>query len=95
MGLALRTPCGGKGHCGKCGVHVTGRLSAPAPVEEGFIARHPQMRLACQAAALGDVEVRHEARSGAPHRSLPGVNPHLEYGLAVDIGTTTMQTSLV
>jgi len=95
MGLALRTPCGGKGHCGKCGVYVTGRLSAPAPVEERFIARHPKMRLACQAAALGDVEVRHEARSGAPHRSLPGVDPYMEYGLAVDIGTTTMQTSLV
>lgn len=95
MGVALRTPCGGKGHCGKCGVHVAGKLSAPTPVEERFMLRHPQMRLACQAAALGDVEVRHEARSGALHRLLPGIDPHLEYGLAVDIGTTTIQTSLV
>lgn len=95
MGVALHTPCGGKGHCGKCGVHAGGMLSAPTPVEERYIARQPRMRLACQAAALGDVEVRLEARSGARQGSLPHIDSRSEYGLAIDIGTTTIQISLV
>lgn len=53
----FRLPCGGYGYCGKCLVRIRGASSPPSLMEEklGITARG--LRLACQVAVIGDVEV--------------------------------------
>jgi len=36
MGIMLKTPCGGRGTCGKCSVKVHGSLSEPTDQEKNF-----------------------------------------------------------
>lgn len=93
-GFAAPTPCGGNGRCGKCRVRAAGELS-PAPDETGSC-------LACQTKLVGEAVVwldspqRMEAIEGMgalpefERDPLPG-----EYGLAVDIGTTTLAAQMV
>lgn len=60
-GLALETPCAGKGTCGKCKVRVLrGLVSPPTPEEERFLPADDLakgIRLACRTWVDGDVEV--------------------------------------
>jgi uncharacterized 2Fe-2S/4Fe-4S cluster protein (DUF4445 family) len=95
MGLAVRTPCGGKGTCGKCMVKVTGDLSGQSHIETKVLNEKPGMRLACQARIQGDVEVFMGETSASVQQPCPGLRTDSRYGLACDIGTTTVRVSLV
>jgi uncharacterized 2Fe-2S/4Fe-4S cluster protein (DUF4445 family) len=60
-GVALESPCGGNGKCGKCRVRlVEGQASAFVEGESSFIGeeeREEGWRLACRAKAEGDLQV--------------------------------------
>jgi ferredoxin len=62
-GLPMASACGADGICARCGVRVLAgadRLSPETQAEERQKRRNridPALRLACRAAALGDVEV--------------------------------------
>ncbi len=97
-------PCGGHGKCGKCKVIARGNISPPSEAERNLLSADELasgVRLACLTYALGDCEV--EALSG--HRrsqivtdgTLPafGLKPAFSsYGVALDIGTTTLAARL-
>ncbi|NPV53805.1 MAG: DUF4445 domain-containing protein [Firmicutes bacterium] len=60
-GMRIRASCGGKGTCGKCRVYASGELSPVTSREEAFLSPGELaagLRLACQARALGDVDIR-------------------------------------
>ncbi len=96
-GFPFRFPCGGKGICGKCRVRATGALSPELPGEittDG--------RLACQTTLLGDAAVILPVPAAMESIAAAGVFPAFapkpmrgRYGLAVDIGTTTLAAALV
>lgn len=107
QGTALAMPCGGKGMCGKCRVRVVrGRL--PVTPEDKRIFSEAQLaqgwRLACKAvtreAAEIVVPVQEQqgfsalAAEAADEGALSLPADH-DYGLAVDIGTTTLAAALV
>jgi len=107
-GASIESPCHGAGVCGKCKVHVEsafrrnlklfGSHSLPdAEAKAGYV-------LSCQAEVLGDVV------ASIPERNEKGLSilksgqsielpfePSCKegYGLAVDIGTTTLVASLI
>lgn len=98
-------PCGGSGRCGNCRVRVLRGKVTPVTEEEKL--RLPRelragVRLACQTVPLEEVDVepledlRTEAAPARGERSWtpppPGGNG---YGLAVDLGTTTVAAALV
>jgi len=62
-GLPMASACGADGLCARCGVRVlagAGSLSAETESERRQKRRNridPELRLACRAAATGDVEV--------------------------------------
>ena len=63
----LSAPCGGKGRRGKCRVKARGALSQPTEAEKAALSEQEiqeGVRLACQARALGEVEVEFERDSG-------------------------------
>jgi uncharacterized 2Fe-2S/4Fe-4S cluster protein (DUF4445 family) len=80
MGIALKTPCGGKGTCGKCKVMVEG---IPAKV------------LACQTRITHDLTVHAEQTEIDQGIRIPAIEPDSRISVAVDIGTTTVRISLV
>jgi uncharacterized 2Fe-2S/4Fe-4S cluster protein (DUF4445 family) len=96
-GVAVATPCGGKGICGKCGAVASGALSPPTAREQAL-----GTRLLCQTRLLGDACVTLPARQALTNIAGAGVRPPFalapmagRYGLAVDIGTTTLAATLV
>jgi uncharacterized 2Fe-2S/4Fe-4S cluster protein (DUF4445 family) len=94
MGIMLKTPCGGEGRCGKCIVETSGKLSEVTEQEK----RHSitgGTRLACQARIEGDVTVFVDERSIVKKEIYPAIDLESRYGIAVDIGTTTVQMKLV
>ena len=99
----LETVCGGAGRCGKCRVMANGELSAPDAEERTALGAALQqgVRLACRTFLMGDVEVR--LCSGAELECIrtEGAMPDFawdplfkRYGVAVDIGTTTLAAQL-
>ena len=95
MGIAVRAPCGGKGTCGRCMVKATGDLSGQNPIEAKALPGMPGMRLACQAVIQGDVEVFMEEKAEREQQPCPGLPKESRYGLACDLGTTTVRVSLI
>jgi len=95
-GMALPQPCGGRGHCGKCGVDITGHISPPNQQEE-----RAGRRLSCQITLQGDCHVvlpeqRMAAQiqtEGTGHTKLLSPMPG-KVGAAVDLGTTTLALRL-
>lgn len=97
-------PCGGKGVCGKCRLHVAGgALSPPSEAEKRHLTAleiADGVRLSCCATVEGDCRVtvadtavmsvcvdgHARAQAAAPAFSA--------YGVAVDIGTTTLAARL-
>ncbi len=96
-GFPFASPCGGKGICGKCAVQAGGELSPETPRE-----RELGSRLACQTRLLGDAAVTLPEPLTLENIAATGVRPAFalspmpgRYGLAVDIGTTTLAASLL
>ncbi len=106
----LSMPCGGKGTCGKCRVRVTGSVTPPTQTEArllGEIALGEGVRLACMTYATGDCTVttaEGEISQICTQTHLDGDAKQLSdtvavpvfdtYGVAVDIGTTTLAACL-
>ncbi len=96
-GVSLSLPCGGNHTCGKCRVWAEGLLSPPEPRELAMLNGASGQRLACFAHVLSDCTVRtsppgrervadnYRADTLPPAPAYPG-----DYGVAVDIGTTTV-----
>ena len=94
--VPLSHPCGGRGVCGKCRVRIEGGLSPMNAAEKK--AGH---RLSCQTVLTGDCEYWPETeRESAQIESTSGeyagpLHPERTgYGIAVDIGTTTVVVQL-
>lgn len=99
----LEMPCAGYGRCGKCRIVAHGALSALSSAERGHLS--PQeiargVRLACCTRAEGDCTVTLDSSAGSQIR-LDGEMPDFtydplfsRYGIAVDIGTTTLAACL-
>ena len=97
-------PCGGHGKCGKCKVIATGDLSPLTEAERDILSadelgRH--VRLACMTRVLGDCTVITEAAEETEQIVTDGALPEMEiqpifsrYGVAMDIGTTTLAARL-
>jgi uncharacterized 2Fe-2S/4Fe-4S cluster protein (DUF4445 family) len=93
-------PCGGRGRCKRCRIQVVdGDLSA-TPEEEAILdaeERERGWRLACRSTAEGPVALRIE-QFQAPiltDHSVFDFEPRPGYGVAVDLGTTTVVAQLV
>lgn len=96
-------PCGGRGSCGKCRVTVTGAVSTPSAEELTHLTDTELaagLRLACCTRIEGDCKLT-TARSGeaqictSGHLSQHSDSPLFSaYGVAVDIGTTTLAARL-
>lgn len=99
----LSHPCGGKGICGKCRVRATGALSPLSPAEERHLTADEiadGMRLSCCAVVEGDCRVVTQDASvlsvaveGA-NAVTSSVPTFASYGVAVDVGTTTLAARL-
>jgi uncharacterized 2Fe-2S/4Fe-4S cluster protein (DUF4445 family) len=87
-GFPVTAPCGGRGTCGKCKVQVrTGEgwetvLACQTQAREGITVRLPDPRALVVESAQGELDV-------SPDPGLTG------YGIACDIGTTTVVCHLV
>ena len=97
-------PCGGHGRCGKCKVKAHGALSQPTDAELKLLSPKELeggVRLACLTYALGDCEIDTLGSLGHERIVTSGVLPELEikptfenYGIAIDVGTTTLAARL-
>lgn len=97
-------PCGAKGTCLRCVVRVTGMLSPPTAVEKARFSKEELAqgwRLACQAAILGDIQVfleppamLEQILTSGTAIGQDGTPLYQEWGLAVDLGTTTLCAQL-
>ena len=100
-------PCGGHGKCGKCRVTVTGEVSDPTEDEKRALSPDELgggIRLACRVTVWGDciVTTAEQGRGqivthGAFPASMSGkeLDPAWSgYGVAIDIGTTTLAARL-
>ena len=97
-------PCGGHGKCGKCKVIARGELSEITDAEKQLLTQDELakgVRLACLTYALGDCSIETatatEQTQIVSNGDLPefDLNPtFLQYGAAIDIGTTTLAARL-
>ena len=100
-------PCGGHGKCGKCRVTVTGEVSDPTEDEKRALSPDELaegIRLACRVTVLGDciVTTAEQGRGQiVTHGAFPAsmsdkeLDPSWDgYGVAIDIGTTTLAARL-
>ncbi len=96
-GAALYAPCGGEGRCGGCRVKAAGALSEPDELERERLGDliSGGVRLACRARAVGDAEVLVGEGDKSVYASEMLAEPTREFGVALDIGTTTVEASLV
>ena len=102
--ISQETPCGGHGNCGKCKVKASGRLSEPSELERNRLGDgdlNCGIRLACQTRVLGDAEIELDREGDGERIELGGDLPrHVHapifkcYGLAIDLGTTTIAARL-
>lgn len=102
-GIISPAPCGGRGVCGKCRVRVQGTVSNPDEREKALLEDELKdgVRLACRTRILGDTSVSIiDSENKATIQSdgiMPSfnLNPMFDrFGLAVDIGTTTVVARL-
>lgn len=102
--IAGEKPCGGHGKCGKCKVFASGKLSPPSDAEREFLSGEELaagIRLSCCTLAEGDAEVKSIATVSKAQIVTGGkqiefaLNPIFkQYGVAIDIGTTTLAARL-
>ncbi|TJX15587.1 DUF4445 domain-containing protein [Tissierella creatinini] len=101
----IHFPCGGNHTCGKCKVVVEGELSEISPSENALLSEEDRkngIRLACFVRAMGDVKI-HLSKALSSQILTHGTvtlttNEPLmasgHFGVAVDIGTTTVVCKL-
>ncbi|MGI6031645.1 MAG: ASKHA domain-containing protein [Eubacteriales bacterium] len=98
-GISFDMPCGGKGRCGKCKVQAVGELSPLTEKERETLTPEELaagVRLACVTDAMGDCTVilpeKKKMDGIVSTGCLPAFQPDPGegYGMAVDIGTTTV-----
>lgn len=90
-GIVIHTPCGEKGICKKCALKATGELSQPDNFEISL--GDSSLRLACRATLHGTTTVF--ADSIREYIHYPVLDPTHIYGVAVDVGTTTLHIAFV
>ena len=103
--VPIAFPCGGKGSCGKCRIRVLqGTLAVTQEDKQIFTEEEIQQgwRLACRAVPDDDVYIavpvqdeREFSALGQQAETKQPLQDTHAYGLAVDIGTTTIAASLV
>ncbi len=96
-GITVVSPCGGKGTCGKCRVLLSGDVSKPdeREIKAGY-------RLACRAVLYGDCTAILSAneenfaniQTDTAEFDFGDSDRNWNYGIAVDIGTTTVVLKL-
>ena len=79
MGVVVKTPCGGKGTCGKCGMRIDGE---------------PGEALACRTAVTRDITVHAGRANTVPVLDVPEFGLARRLAAAVDIGTTSVRVAL-
>lgn len=99
----LAMPCGKHGKCGKCRVVAQGSLSPVSDTEKSLLSEadiQAGVRLACCTYVLGDCVITPE-KKGEEQICTQGVMPEFsvapmfsKYGVAIDIGTTTLAARL-
>lgn len=95
--------CGGKGICGKCKVSAEGNLSSIRSSEKNLLIEDEikrGIRLACKTKILGECKIKYKNNNNqskiksSSNKITEINNPIFEkYGVAIDIGTTTMAFS--
>jgi uncharacterized 2Fe-2S/4Fe-4S cluster protein (DUF4445 family) len=105
-GLFLSMPCGGEGRCGKCLVMTKGGFPPVGAVERRLLERAPaspagyETRIACLCGASGGDVLIPGGRRKISVADIAGDMPQYDggedkaYGIAADIGTTTISTLL-
>jgi uncharacterized 2Fe-2S/4Fe-4S cluster protein (DUF4445 family) len=93
-------PCGGRGRCRRCRVRVLEGSLPVTPAEETLLGRaelEDGWRLACHAVASGDLvlEVAQWDAAILADDSLFEFTPGEGFGIAVDLGTTTLVAQLL
>lgn len=105
-GVFVDNPCNGRGICGKCKVKIlSGEVSEMSDTERKQISAEEQtkgIRLSCMTEVWGDIEIELLQKERRHKVLTKGHLPEFErdtfdggYGLAIDIGTTTVVTALV
>jgi len=97
-------PCGGHGRCGKCKVVAKGNISEISEAEQRLLTEEEiasGVRLACLTRVLGDCDVQKPGLTHTAQIITDGVSADFEckpsfsaYGIAIDIGTTTLAAKL-
>lgn len=104
--IFIENPCNGKGICGKCKIRVvSGRCSEISQAECAFLREEEisrGIRLACLTEVEGDMEIELLEKERTHQVLTSGYLPAFEkdflrdgYGIAVDIGTTTVALALI
>ncbi len=95
MGVSVKSPCGGKGICGKCRTRITGNLSDGTVIETKLLNNDEKTHLACQTLLVGDAEADINEDRSAKSKIYPLANPDKPYVIAVDVGTTSVNIDLL
>lgn len=96
-GIALSSPCGGRGVCGACAIRVVEGDLAPADVTEsaGLLRSASGVRLACRARVVGSATIGIIGEHVAPQGALTPPVARDPLVAAVDLGTTTVTASVM
>ena len=105
-GIFVDNACSGKGICGKCKVKVLkGSLSEMSETEKKVLKEQELadgIRLSCLAEVTEDVEIallqkerKHKVLTGGYIPEFQKDEHESGYGVAIDIGTTTVVTALI
>lgn len=105
-GAFVDNPCSGKGICGKCKVRIlSGETSPMSETEKNLLKQgeiNDGIRLSCLTEICGNVEVELLKKERKHQVLTQGYMPEFHrdrkdggYGIVIDIGTTTVVTSLV
>ena len=105
-GIFVDNPCNGTGVCGKCKVCVkSGEVSAVNATEKELLSQvelEKGVRLSCMATVESDLEIELMQKERKHKVLTKGYIPEFEkdvfekgYGIAIDIGTTTVVTALI
>ena len=105
-GVFVDNPCNGTGVCGKCKVRVLGACVSKMTETERRLLKPEEIaggvRLSCMTKIYGDIQVELLQKERKHRVLIGGYMPQFEadsfaggYGVAVDIGTTTVAMALI